>query len=321
MGRRVSLILAFLALGFVLLGFDGCQNKLPKASFDYAPTAPEVGERITFDGSSSFDPDGRIVAYNWDFGDSATAEGVTVTHAYAARGDYPVTLIVTDNKGATGSLTKTVTVIEEVRPQPSVAIKAPGPDPTGLTWDGAYLWNADAEEAKIYKLDPNTGQVVASFDSPGLWPEGLAWDGRYLWNADADELLICKLDPSSGKAASCFGIPGVDPTGLAWDGTYLWNADLGEEEPKIYKLNPATGRVVASFPAPGFAPTGLAFGGGYLWMADGIEPRIYKLDPADGRVVGVLVAPGPDPRDLAFDGTYLWCADGKEGKIYRIGLQ
>jgi serine protease len=71
-----------------------------------------VGELVNFDGSGSSDPDGTIVAYDWDFGDSTSASGITVGHAYTAAGIYTVTLVVTDNGGLTGSDTAVVTVSE-----------------------------------------------------------------------------------------------------------------------------------------------------------------------------------------------------------------
>ena len=69
-----------------------------------------VGEIITFDGSSSFDPDGAIVSFEWEFGDGATGSGETPTHVYSLAGMYTVTLTVTDNDGAIDTDSATVTV-------------------------------------------------------------------------------------------------------------------------------------------------------------------------------------------------------------------
>ncbi len=55
------------------------------------------GQKLTFDASGSKDPDGRITAYSWNFGDGERAEGKTVRHVYQNPGRYSVRLKVTDN--------------------------------------------------------------------------------------------------------------------------------------------------------------------------------------------------------------------------------
>ncbi|MDH4123348.1 MAG: PKD domain-containing protein, partial [Thermoplasmata archaeon] len=68
---------------------------------------------MTLNGSSSWDPDGNIVAYDWDFGDgSPHGSGSIVTHTWTAIGDYPLTLTVFDdsNSSSTDSLIVHVTL-------------------------------------------------------------------------------------------------------------------------------------------------------------------------------------------------------------------
>jgi len=71
-------------------------------NINYEPEDPDPGEEITFTVDAT-DPDGEIVAYNWDFGDGNTAEGQQVTHAYNNKGIYTVKVTVTDDIGLTCS--------------------------------------------------------------------------------------------------------------------------------------------------------------------------------------------------------------------------
>ena len=85
-------------------------NYLPAASFIYSPENPVVGDEVTFDASASADPDGEIVSWEWDFGDGNTGSGEIVAHSYSTVGDYNVTLTVTDDDGATNSVSEIVSV-------------------------------------------------------------------------------------------------------------------------------------------------------------------------------------------------------------------
>jgi hypothetical protein len=64
-----------------------------------------------FDGTGSTDADGTIASYIWDFGDATSASGSTADHAYPLAAGYVVTLTVTDDGGATGTTSNTVTPI------------------------------------------------------------------------------------------------------------------------------------------------------------------------------------------------------------------
>ena len=84
----------------------------PIAAFTYSPRSPLVGKTFTLNASASYDPDGTIVGYAWDFGDGISDTGEITTHTYAAADTYTVTLTVTDDDGLTDTATKDVTVSE-----------------------------------------------------------------------------------------------------------------------------------------------------------------------------------------------------------------
>jgi PKD repeat protein len=81
-------------------------NEAPTAAFVATPN----GLAVAFNGSTSSDSDGTIASYAWDFGDGATGTGATANRTYAAAGTYTVKLTVTDDDGATGTISHPVTV-------------------------------------------------------------------------------------------------------------------------------------------------------------------------------------------------------------------
>ncbi len=81
-------------------------NQPPVASF----TTSTSNLTVNVNGSASSDPDGTITSYAWNFGNGTTATGATASRTYAVAGTYTITLTVTDDKGATASTTRTVTV-------------------------------------------------------------------------------------------------------------------------------------------------------------------------------------------------------------------
>jgi PKD repeat protein len=86
-------------------------NGTPTASFFFAPTAPSVGTEVLFDASGSSD-DGRIVSYQWNWGDgdAESTSKATIQKDYEAAGTYTVRLTVTDDNGLSASSDQTITV-------------------------------------------------------------------------------------------------------------------------------------------------------------------------------------------------------------------
>ena len=88
-------------------------NPAPVASFSMDDDAPVTGDDVSFTAAGSYDSNGTIVSYEWDFGDGATATGVETNHSYSDIGYYFVVLTVTDNDGATTIVRHAVDVHED----------------------------------------------------------------------------------------------------------------------------------------------------------------------------------------------------------------
>ncbi|ENN96529.1 PKD domain containing protein [Methanocaldococcus villosus KIN24-T80] len=87
-------------------------NKKPVAYFIYYPENPDVGQRIVLDASYSFDPEGKIIKYKWDFGDGSSLETYNpiVYHIYNKPGFYRIKLTVWDELNANNSYERYITV-------------------------------------------------------------------------------------------------------------------------------------------------------------------------------------------------------------------
>ncbi len=84
---------------------SGTGNIAPDADFGF--TTNDLEASFT---DNSTDSDGSIVSWNWDFGDGSNSTEQNPVYIYSAAGSYTVILTVTDDQGATGNDSQTVTV-------------------------------------------------------------------------------------------------------------------------------------------------------------------------------------------------------------------
>jgi hypothetical protein len=81
----------------VILDFN-IPNQIPLPLFEMTPDKKAgVLEEVAFDGTNSYDPDGEITTWIWDFGDGSKDSGETVKYQYLEPGKYTVRLTVRDD--------------------------------------------------------------------------------------------------------------------------------------------------------------------------------------------------------------------------------
>jgi PKD repeat protein len=168
-------------------------NKPPIADFAYSPLNPRVFEFVFFNASVSYDPDGFIKSYTWDFGDGNTTQVLdsTIYHYYNAPGIFNVTLTVVDSGGLRNSTSKLITV---TKPPIAVFTYSPPRPKAGQT----VVF--DASESK-----PDGGYITSYF-----WDFG---DGvtenvsdpsvTHVYNAFGNYTVTLVVADSEGETAQC----------------------------------------------------------------------------------------------------------------------
>jgi PKD repeat protein len=223
------------------------------------------GDLLVFDAGQSFDPDGTLVQYRWEFDDLGTPlDSKRVERAYVTPGVWSAQLVVTDNSGvlnATAAASKTIHVNH-----PPLAEAGPPivTDSLIVALDASGSSDADGD-ALIYQWDfgdgsaPGFGETVThDYPRPGVFPVTLRIDdGTGLENARAIDATSVTINArpvadAGGNRDVCSGEPilfdasrSEDPDGglllYSWDfgdGTSsdLINPNKTYEQPGVYPV-------------------------------------------------------------------------------------
>jgi len=132
------------------------------------PYSGVEGTSIAFSASTTTDADaGDVLTYSWNFGDGATATGVSPSHAFVNNGSYILTLTVTDSKGAQSSVTSNVLVINSA---PVVTATPPASWQAGVSKTlGVKFSDANAKDAPfVVRINWGDGTAITQFVSTVL---------------------------------------------------------------------------------------------------------------------------------------------------------
>lgn len=212
-------------------------NQAPTAAFSSSVT----GLSASFDATASKDADGSIASYGWDFGDGHSGSGATATHAYGSAGTYHVTLTVTDNQGATGTVSQDV-VVTPVN-QPPVAAFASTVSHMSASFDASASNDAEGPIAS-YAWDfgdatSGAGATAShTYASPGTYHVTLTVaDASGATNAVTHD-VVASAAPVNQAPTAAF-TSSVTGLGAAFDGStsadaegpiasYAWNFGDGQ---------------------------------------------------------------------------------------------
>ncbi|MBN2102032.1 MAG: PKD domain-containing protein [Candidatus Aenigmarchaeota archaeon] len=112
--KNIICSLAVMAVLFVLIISPVQAFERPTAVLSASPTTVCKGESVRFFGGSSYDPDGYVRQYRYEYGDGETSDWIYgldySSHTFDSTGTFYVKLRVMDNEGYMSDYSNTVTV-------------------------------------------------------------------------------------------------------------------------------------------------------------------------------------------------------------------
>ena len=138
----------------------------------------------------------------------------------------------------------------------------------GTAFDGKHLYQI--AEARIDKIDPATGSVLASIPAPGKGGDsGMAWAEGSLWVGNYRDRKIYQIDPVTGAIKRSIESNRF-VTGVTWVDGEMWHGTWEAEESDIRRIDPQSGAVLERLQMPqGTGVSGLESDGKDLFYAGG----------------------------------------------------
>lgn len=152
---------------------------------------------VTFNGSNSFDLDGEIETYDWDFGDGTTGSGAITTHSYSTNGNYIISLIVTDDDGNTDTDITCANIIQTQRVFTSNSTLNEIEDTYSIELtDLFYCYDLDGDSIPDKFVDQNSilkavheGSINTSNNTCFLISIDDGTIPEFIWNTTTDEFI------------------------------------------------------------------------------------------------------------------------------------
>jgi len=151
-------------------GYSPITNTPPICNISLNEIIDFTGSLVNFDGSASYDPDGMIVSYEWDFNDGNTSSGMVVSHQFSETGRYEVMLTVEDDDGAFSIDMVEVIITESDNYPPSKSvINGPSEGNKDVVYEFSFnSFDEDGDDIR-YMVDWSDGKSSSSlFDAENV---------------------------------------------------------------------------------------------------------------------------------------------------------
>ena len=249
-------------------------NMRPTAIATATPISGIAPLSVLFDASSSFDGDGTIVSYNWDFGDVGTGSGVVADHTFLTTGTYEVTLVVTDDRGSVNEDWLTI----QVDPDPSRVIYV---DTIDMSVQVAKFNTARASVV-IRDID---GNAFENATVTGSW--GGLVNGTTTGSTDANGIVAFMSPKTQRDGVISFRVTHVSASGYGYDETL--NSETEDAISTNEPVNQSPTADISASKTTGMAPLTISFDGNGSVDPDG-QIVSYHWDFGNGNTSSSIAA-------------------------------
>ena len=182
----------------------------PVAQVSASTTRGTAPVAVSFSGTGSYDPDGTIASYVWNFGDGSPAvSGPTATYTYTQPGTYTATLTVTDNSGLTDSRPVTVDVTAPVTVTTMYV--------QGITVTVNVTRKSQYDAIASVEIRDTNGRPVSGASVSGTWSGAVSGSGSGTTSSTGVASIKSPRTRSSGTFS--FAVTGVALSGYVYDAT------------------------------------------------------------------------------------------------------
>lgn len=191
------------------------ENELPIALFSLSPQEPISGDTVTFDATTSYDPNGEIINYLWQINSEDISEGITMTKYFPLEGEYEITLTVTDNNGGKGKAVETIHVLSSMQLNETYNLNISAPSGLAFSPDLLSFWTvSDKPGGHIYHMALN-GEILSTLTYSGSDLEGISYNDadKSFWVVEESSGELVHLDSSSAEIDRVYIAGSIDGSG------------------------------------------------------------------------------------------------------------
>jgi len=174
------------------------ENIPPESDASASEKTGFINSQIKLDGSLSFDSDGYVISWIWDFGDGNTGNGEISTHSYKKIDTYGVTLTVYDNNGANDTDYFLISIGTGNNPPNKPIINGPKIGKINNNYLFKIISTDIDDDVINYHLKWGDGnETVSSF-----LPNGTSYETEYMWQSAGVYIIEVVADDNKTKSES-----------------------------------------------------------------------------------------------------------------------